>query len=45
MVEIQARTVDEAVGLALEQLGRRREEVRIEVLMDTSDLEDGEALV
>jgi spoIIIJ-associated protein len=44
-VEIQARTVEEAVGLALEQLGRSREEVRIEVLMDTSDLEDGEALV
>jgi len=44
-VEIQARTVEEAVGLALEQLGRSREEVRIEILMDTSDLEDGEALV
>jgi spoIIIJ-associated protein len=44
-VEIQARTVEEAVGLALEQLGRGRDEVRIEILMDTSDLEDGEALV
>lgn len=44
-VEIQARSVDEAVRLALEQLGRSRDEVNIEVLMDTSDLEDGEALV
>ncbi len=44
-VEIQARSVEEAVRLALEQLGRTRDEVNIEVLMDTSDLEDGEALV
>ncbi len=44
-VEIQARSVEEAVRLALEQLGRERDEVEIEVLMDTSDLEDGEALV
>ncbi len=44
-VEIQARSVEEAVRLALEQLGRTRDEVSIEVLMDTSDLEDGEALV
>lgn len=44
-VEIQARSVDEAVRLALEQLGRSRDEVSVEVLMDTSDLEDGEALV
>ncbi len=44
-VEIQARSVDEAVRLALEQLGRSRDEVNVEVLMDTSDLEDGEALV
>lgn len=44
-VEIQARSVDEAVRLALEQLGRERDDVDVEVLMDTSDLEDGEALV
>jgi len=44
-VEIQARTVDQAVELALEQLGKTRDEVNVEVLMDTSDLEDGEALV
>ncbi len=31
--------------MALEQLGREREEVEVEVLMDTSDLDDGEALV
>jgi spoIIIJ-associated protein len=44
-VEIQARTVDQAVELALEQLGKTRDQVNVEVLMDTSDLEDGEALV
>ncbi|MDI3339606.1 MAG: RNA-binding cell elongation regulator Jag/EloR [Sphaerobacter sp.] len=44
-VEIQARSVDEAVRLALEQLGRTRDQVQVEVLMDTSDDEDGEALV
>lgn len=44
-VEIQARSVDEAVRLALEQLGRERDDVDVEILMDTSDLEDGEALV
>lgn len=44
-VEIQARSVDEAVRLALEQLGRTRDQVNIEVLMDTSAQEDGEALV
>ncbi len=44
-VEIQARSVDEALRLALEQMGRSRDEVNVEVLMDTSDLEDGEALV
>lgn len=44
-VEIQARSVDEAVRLALEQLDRPRDQVDVEVLMDTSDLEDGEALV
>ncbi len=31
-VEIQARTVDEAVGMALGQLGRRFEEVDVEIL-------------
>jgi spoIIIJ-associated protein len=44
-VEIQARSVEEAVRLALEQMGRTRDEVTVEVLMDTSDLDDGEALV
>lgn len=44
-VEIAARTVDEAVRLALEQLGRSREQVEVEILSDTSDQEDGEALV
>jgi spoIIIJ-associated protein len=44
-VEIQARSVDEAVRLALEQLGRTREQVEIEVLVDTDDEYDGEALV
>ncbi|HET9017810.1 MAG TPA: RNA-binding cell elongation regulator Jag/EloR [Thermomicrobiaceae bacterium] len=44
-VEIQARSVDEAVRLALEQLGRTEDQVSVEVLMDTSEDEDGEALV
>jgi spoIIIJ-associated protein len=44
-VEIAARTVDEAVRLALEQLGRTRDQVDVEILSDTSDQEDGEALV
>ncbi|HEU5328081.1 MAG: RNA-binding cell elongation regulator Jag/EloR [Thermomicrobiales bacterium] len=47
-VEIQAISVDEAVRLALEQLGRTRDEVDIEVLAepsDTGDLEAEEALV
>lgn len=44
-VEIQARTVDEAVRLALEQLGRTEDQVNVEVLMDTSEDADGEALV
>lgn len=44
-VEIQARSVDEAVRLALEQLDRTIDQVRVEILMDTSDEEDGEALV
>lgn len=44
-VEIQARSVDEAVRLALEQLGRTEDQVDVEVLMDTSEDADGEALV
>jgi spoIIIJ-associated protein len=47
-VEIQAISVDEAVRLALEQLGRTREEVDIEILAEpsnTGDLEAEEALV
>ena len=44
-VEIAARSVDEAVRLALEQLGKSRDEVRVEILMDTSAEPDGEALV
>lgn len=47
-VEIQAVSVEEAVRLALEQLGRRRDEVEIEVLAEPSGnggLDDGEALV
>lgn len=43
-VEIQARSVDEAVRLALEQLGLSRDQVEIEVLVDNVE-EDGEALV
>ena len=31
-VDIQARTVEEAVNLALEQLGRSRDQVKVEVL-------------
>jgi spoIIIJ-associated protein len=44
-VEIQARSVDEAVRLALEQLGRSEEEVDVEVLVDADPDNDGEALV
>lgn len=44
-VEIAARSVDEAIRLALEQLGRSRDEVQVEILADTSDQSDGEALV
>ena len=44
-VEIQARSVDEAVRLALEQLDRTREQVEIEILADAQDELDGEALV
>jgi spoIIIJ-associated protein len=47
-VEIQAISVEEAVRLALEQLGRKREEVEIEVLAEPSGAvgaEEEEALV
>ncbi|HLI50259.1 MAG TPA: RNA-binding cell elongation regulator Jag/EloR [Thermomicrobiaceae bacterium] len=44
-VEIAARSVDEAVRLALEQLDVTIEQATVEVLMDTSDQSDGEALV
>jgi spoIIIJ-associated protein len=44
-VEIQARSVDEAVRLALEQLGRTEDEVDVEVLVDADPENDGEALV
>lgn len=46
-VEIQAVSIDDAVRLALEQLGRQREEVEIEVLVEPSgnDLDEQEALV
>jgi spoIIIJ-associated protein len=44
-VEIQARSVEEAVRLALEQLGRPEDEVDVEVLVDADPENDGEALV
>ena len=46
-VEIQAVSIDDAVRLALEQLGRQREEVEIEVLAEPSgnELDEQEALV
>jgi spoIIIJ-associated protein len=44
-VEIQAYSVEEAVRLALEQLGLREEDVDIEVLSDAGPDEDAEALV
>jgi spoIIIJ-associated protein len=44
-VEIQARSVDEAVRLALEQLGRSEDEVDVEVLVDADPDNEGEALV
>jgi spoIIIJ-associated protein len=44
-VEIQAYSVEEAVRLALEQLGLREEQVDIEVLSDAGPDEDAEALV
>jgi spoIIIJ-associated protein len=44
-VEIQAVTVDDAVRLALEQLGRSEDEVDIEILSAAGDDEGDEALV
>ncbi|MGH2534307.1 MAG: RNA-binding cell elongation regulator Jag/EloR [Thermomicrobiales bacterium] len=44
-VEIQAYSVEEALRLALEQLGRSEDEVDIEVLSDAGPDEDAEALV
>jgi spoIIIJ-associated protein len=47
-VEIQAISVEEAVRLALEQLGRKRDEVEVEVLAEPSGaagMEEEEALV
>jgi spoIIIJ-associated protein len=44
-VEIQAVTVDDAVRLALEQLGLGMEDVDIEILSDAGPDEDAEALV
>jgi len=44
-VEIQAVSVEEAVRLALEQLGRSLDEVEVEVLSDAGPDEDAEALV
>jgi spoIIIJ-associated protein len=44
-VEIQARSVDEAVRLALEQLGLSEDDVDVEVLVDADPDNEGEALV
>src|SRR5579859_4337839 len=45
-VEIQARSVDEAVRLALEQMGRTREQVDVQVLSGTeTGSDDDEVLV
>ena len=44
-VEIQAYSVDEAVRLALEELGLGRDDVDIEILSDAGPDEDAEALV
>ena len=44
-VEIQAYSVEEAVRLALEQLGLHEDAVDIEVLSDAGPDEDAEALV
>jgi spoIIIJ-associated protein len=44
-VEIQAVTVEDAIRLALDQLGLGREDVDIEILSDAGTEEDEEALV
>ena len=44
-VEIQAYSVDEAVRLAMEELGLGRDDVDIEILSDAGPDEDAEALV
>ncbi len=44
-VEIQAYSVDEAIRLALEELGLPRDEVDVEILVDASDDHEDEALV
>lgn len=46
-VEIQARSVEEAVRLALEQLGCTRDQVEVQILAETEDdiYGEGEALV
>src|SRR5947208_16992734 len=45
-VEIQARSVEEAVRLALEQMGRTREQVDVQVLSGTeTGSDDDEVLV
>jgi spoIIIJ-associated protein len=44
-VEIQAYSVDEAIRLALEELGLSRDQVDVEILVDASDDHEDEALV
>jgi spoIIIJ-associated protein len=46
-VEIQARSTDEAIRLALEQLGAKRDQVEVQVLAETEDdmYGEGEVLV
>ena len=44
-VEIQAYSVDEAIRLALEELGLARDQVDVEILVDASDDHEDEALV
>jgi spoIIIJ-associated protein len=44
-VEIQAYSVDEAIRLALEELGLSRDAVEVEILVDASDDHEDEALV
>jgi spoIIIJ-associated protein len=44
-VEIQAYSVDEAIRLALEELGLSRDQVDVEILVDAGDDHEDEALV